>query len=245
MTVQAFNVQAWLNEAVQGLAGTGWQEDVQAFFAEATGRLLIERLQARADAGAALLPSDPFLALRLTPLHAVRVVILGQDPYHGEGQANGLAFSVNEGVAVPPSLRNIFKELKLWGPERKMDGALHGWAQQGVLLLNTVLTVELHQPAAHAGWGWEVLTDRLIKRCAAGEPAAYLLWGAHAQKKAPLLQGKENFLLESSHPSPLSANRGIVSFFGSDAFRKINDWLIGRGQNQIDWRKTKNLPEVQ
>ncbi|WP_335583024.1 uracil-DNA glycosylase [Comamonas serinivorans] len=204
------------------------------FLAGETGQALCARLDERLRAGVTVLPPDPFRALRLTPRHAVRVVILGQDPYHGDGQANGLAFSVQSGVTPPPSLRNIFKEVGVWRTDRKPVGELEGWAAQGVLLLNTVLTVELGQPAAHAGWGWEVLTDRLIDRLAALD-VVFLLWGSHAQAKRGRIEGDAERVLCCNHPSPLSATRGATPFLGSRVFEQANAWLSAHGQTPVNW----------
>ena len=235
---------SWLTAQAAELVGTGWQEDVDAFLRNDAGRALCARLDARLAQGIAICPQDPFRALKLTPREAVKVVILGQDPYHGEGQATGLAFAVQPGVATPPSLRNIFKELQLWGPAKKTDGDLTGWAEQGVLLLNTVLTVELGSPAAHAGWGWETLTDRLIARCAQGDARAFMLWGAHAQGKLAKLDVSRHLVLTSSHPSPLSATRSDAPFMGSACFANANAWLAAQGRAGIDWSKTQKNSQV-
>ena len=229
----------WLAARAAELAGTGWQDEVNAFLASDVGRALCARLDERLAQGVTVWPQDPFRALKLTPLDAVNVVILGQDPYHGEGQATGLAFAVQPGVATPPSLRNIFKELQLWGPAKKTDGDLTGWAEQGVLLLNTVLTVELGTPAAHAGWGWEALTDRLIARCAQADERVFMLWGALAQAKLAKLDVSRHLVLMSSHPSPLSATRSDAPFLGSGAFDKANAWLAAQGRQPIDWARNK------
>jgi uracil-DNA glycosylase len=171
------------------------------------------------------------------------VVILGQDPYHGPGQAEGLAFSVAPGVRIPPSLRNIFKELQRDGlmAQMPLHGSLRTWAERGVLLLNTSLTVEDGLPASHAKQGWEVLTDALLAEVAAQAPACvYLLWGAHAQAKAPLIlqtaakHGREALVLTANHPSPLSALRPPLPFIGSGHFSTAARWLAERG-GPIDW----------
>ncbi|MFP5527458.1 uracil-DNA glycosylase [Peptococcus simiae] len=177
-----------------------------------------------------------YTALHETPYHEVRVVILGQDPYHGAGQAHGLAFSVQEGVRVPPSLQNIFKELQAdLGCPIPTDGYLLGWARQGVLLLNTTLTVADGRPKSHAGQGWEELTDAIIKVLAARErPMVFILWGAHAQSKIPLI-GHQHHIIKSPHPSPLSAHRG---FFGSRPFSRANAYLEGDGLRPIAWCMT-------
>ena len=203
----------------------GWQPLVDAFFAGARGQALLAFLQARLQAGAAIFPPQPLRALELTPPEEVRVVILGQDPYHGRGQAEGLAFSVAPGVALPPSLRNIFKELQrdLGTPPPAFPlpgGSLVKWATSGVLLLNTTLTVEEGQPASHAGKGWEVLTDAVIRHVAEGDrPVVFMLWGSHAQsKRAFIPQGRGHLVLTSNHPSPLSALRPPVPFIGNGHF---------------------------
>ena len=179
--------------------------------------------------------SQVFTALDLTPYDAVRAVILGQDPYHGPGQAHGLAFSVQPGVAPPPSLVNIFKELQSdLGISRPGHGYLAAWARQGVLLLNAVLTVRDGEPNSHKGRGWEKLTDAIIRAVGARErPAVFLLWGAPAQKKAALVDEGRHVVLRSAHPSPLSARNG---FFGSRPFSQANAALEERGQPPIDWR---------
>lgn len=176
---------------------------------------------------------DVFNALKLTPLERVRVVILGQDPYHDVGQAHGLSFSVRSGVRLPPSLRNIFKELEAdIGLASGANGCLEAWARQGVLLLNTVLTVRAHDANSHRNHGWETLTDKVID-CVNARPAiVFVLWGRPAQKKRVRID-QRHFVIESTHPSPLSASRG---FFGSRPFSRINAFLAGRGEPEIDWR---------
>ena len=181
-------------------------------------------------------PPHPLRALELTPLASVHAVVLGQDPYHGPGQAEGLAFSVADGVKHPPSLRNIFKELGTT-PE---SGSLIRWARSGVLLLNACLTVEDGEPASHAKKGWEALTDRLLSLVAAtASPCAYLLWGAHAQAKTELIRShaaqyaREILILETNHPSPLSASRPPVPFLGSGCFRAAREWLARRGVQDV------------
>ena len=205
----------------------GWQPLVQEFFAGAAGRKLQGFLQTRLDAGAVIFPPQPLRALELTSPEDVRVVILGQDPYHGRGQAEGLAFSVAPGVALPPSLRNIFKELQrdLGTPPSAFPlpgGSLVKWATNGVLLLNTTLTVEEGQPASHAGQGWELLTDAVIRHVAEGpRPVVFMLWGAHAQsKRAVIPQDRGHLVLCANHPSPLSALRPPVPFIGNGHFGK-------------------------
>ena len=208
----------------------GWRPLVDEFFGSAVGQALRDFLRERLDAGAMVFPPHPLRALELTPPEAVRVVILGQDPYHGRGQAEGLAFSVAPGVALPPSLRNIFKELERdLGLARPAfpnpGGSLVEWASNGVLLLNTCLTVEEGQPASHAGRGWEVLTDAVIRRVAQGpRPVVFMLWGAHAQSKRALIDDTRHKLLTANHPSPLSALRPPVPFIGCGHFGQARAW---------------------
>ena len=177
---------------------------------------------------------DVFQALRLTPYAKTKVVLLGQDPYHGEGQAHGLSFSVRAGTTLPPSLRNIFKELRDdLGCPPPVSGDLTRWAEQGVLLLNTVLTVSANRPGSHQGRGWESFTDRIIQVLHdRQEPVVFVLWGKHAQSKRDLLTHSRHLVITSAHPSPLSARRG---FFGSRPFSKINDFLRSNGSAEIDW----------
>lgn len=190
------------------------------------------------EAGAVVYPTDPFRALRHLPPDAVRVVILGQDPYHGPGQAQGFAFSVPDGSKRPPSLRNMFKELAREYPDTPTitGNDLTGWADQGVLLLNTSLTVEDARAGSHARQGWEAVTDALIARVAHAGPKVFMLWGAHAQAKASLLPAQAGHLvLASNHPSPLSATRPPVPFIGCGHFSIANTWLQDNGQEPIQW----------
>ena len=216
---------------------SGWADLTADFWSSAEGGELKTFLDARRAQGATIYPPEPLRALQLTPPDRVRVVVLGQDPYHGPGQAEGLAFSVAPGVKPPPSLRNIFQELQRdLGQPAPANGSLVRWAQQGVLLLNTCLTVEDGQPASHARRGWESLTDRIIERCSAtGHPKVFLLWGAHAQKKADLIDAGRHLLLFANHPSPLSARRGPVPFIGCGHFSQANAWLAQRGGQPVDW----------
>ena len=208
----------------------GWKPLVDGFFASAKGVQLVDFLRQRLLAGAAVFPPEPLRALHLTPPEAVRVVILGQDPYHGRGQAEGLAFSVAPGVALPPSLRNIFKEIQrdLGEPFPEFPqpgGSLVKWARHGVLLLNTCLTVEEGQPASHAGRGWEVLTDAIIKEVSdKAQPTVFMLWGAHAQSKRALIDASRHLVLAANHPSPLSALRPPVPFIGCGHFSQARAW---------------------
>jgi len=181
-------------------------------------------------------PADQvFAALHLTPFAEVKVVILGQDPYHGPGQAHGLCFSVNPGVPLPPSLANIFAELHAdLGIAPSANGDLRPWARQGVLLLNTTLTVRARQAASHQGQGWERFTDEVIRRVGAREdPVVFVLWGSHARKKKGLIDRSRHTIIESPHPSPLSAHRG---FLGSRPFSAANAALAGVGRDPVDWR---------
>lgn len=176
-------------------------------------------------------------ALEMTPLDQVRVVILGQDPYHGPGQAHGLAFSVQHGVKIPPSLVNIYKELEAdLGIPRAAHGNLTRWAEQGVLLLNNALTVEAASAGSHQGKGWELFTDAAVEAVAARpDPTVFILWGSHAQKKAArvaALQNGPHLVLKAPHPSPLSAHNG---FFGSKPFSQANAFLEAQGRSTIDW----------
>jgi len=198
----------------------------------------LQRFVADERAQHAVYPShdEVFAALHLTPFEQVEVVILGQDPYHGPGQAHGLCFSVRPGVAQPPSLRNILKELHTdLGIEPAGHGCLDAWAKQGVLLLNTTLTVRAGQAASHQGKGWETFTDAVIRAVSAKpERVVFILWGASARRKRALIDTTRHTILESAHPSPLSAHNG---FFGSRPFSRANEALQAAGQDPIDWRR--------
>lgn len=179
---------------------------------------------------------DVFNAFRYTEFGDVKVVILGQDPYHGPGQAHGLAFSVREGIALPPSLKNIYKELEgdIPGFQIPMYGYLKKWSDQGVLLLNTVLTVQEGMANSHASWGWETFTDSVIRALNEHrEGLVFLLWGSHAQRKGAFIDTNKHLVLRSVHPSPLSAHRG---FFGCRHFSKTNAYLLAKGKKEIDWQ---------
>lgn len=208
----------------------GWQTLVTQFFESETGLRLLAFLRQRLTAGASIFPPHPLRALALTPPETVRVVILGQDPYHGRGQAEGLAFSVAPGVSLPPSLRNIFKELErdLGEPAPQFPnpgGSLVRWARQGVLLLNTCLTVEEGLPASHAGKGWEALTDTVIREVSRNAPhAVFMLWGNHAQSKRAMIDASRHLVLCANHPSPLSALRPPLPFIGCGHFSKAKAW---------------------
>ncbi|NTX06467.1 MULTISPECIES: uracil-DNA glycosylase [Myxococcus] len=200
----------------------------------------LERFVAKERQEATVFPSeeDLFSAFRLTPYADVRVLLLGQDPYHGPGQAHGLAFSVKPGVPSPPSLVNIFKELEAdVKVPRPKDGSLIAWAEQGVLLLNAVLTVRQAEPNSHAGHGWEAFTDAVIRAVSEKtEPVVFLLWGKYAQKKKKLIDATRHVVIEGTHPSPLSASSG---FFGSRPFSAVNQALESKGRPPIDWRLTR------
>lgn len=222
----------------------GWRPRVEAYFASAAGESVERFVAQRLAAGATVYPPTPLHALELTPFDAVRVVILGQDPYHGAGQAHGLAFSVPPGVRAPPSLRNMFAELaRDCGCTPPASGNLERWARQGVLLLNTVLTVEHGAPGSHARQGWEALTDALIDALAQDSaPKVFLLWGAQAQAKAARIAASvatapaaPHCVLQANHPSPLSARRPPVPFLGCGHFSAANAFLERHGRGRIDW----------
>jgi uracil-DNA glycosylase len=217
-----------------------WRPALEAVLAMPKSRALGGFLSAQETAGQRIYPprGERLTALALTPLDAVKVVILGQDPYHGPGQAHGLSFSVQDGARVPPSLRNIYKELENdLGLPRPLSGNLTRWAKQGVLLLNAVLTVQDGQPASHQGKGWEELTDAVVAAVAAkAESCAFLLWGSHAKKKAlsvPGLMESHHCVLTAPHPSPLSAHTG---FLGCKHFSQANAFLEAQGRGAIDWQ---------
>ena len=217
-----------------------WNKLLQSWRDSVAGRALIHAVDERVSVGATVYPAHVFRAFALTPLAQTRVLILGQDPYHGPGQAEGLAFSVPSGQRLPPSLRNICKELlrdlELPLPD---TGSLVAWAKRGVLLLNTTLTVEDGLPARHAKLGWQVLTDAVCQALRDNPaPKVFMLWGAHAQAKLPLLQaqrGGAHLILQSNHPSPLSATRPPAPFIGNGHFRQANDFLCAAGRGPVDW----------
>lgn len=217
-----------------------WLEPLRGEFESEYMRALKDFLVAEKAAGRRIFPrgSEWFRALDLTPLDDVRVVILGQDPYHGEGQAHGLCFSVRPGVRTPPSLVNIYKELESdLGIAPAGHGFLEHWARQGVLLLNSVLTVQMAQAASHQGRGWERFTDAVIRLVSArAEPTVFMLWGSYAQKKAAFVdsidKGGRHLVLKAPHPSPLSAYSG---FFGCKHFSKANAFFEANGREPIDW----------
>lgn len=214
------------------------EEKEKPYFIETLAKVA----QARASGKTVYPPQkDVFNAFRLTELGDVKVVILGQDPYHGPNQAHGLAFSVLPGVAVPPSLVNMYKELvtDIPGFQRPTHGFLESWARQGVMLLNTVLTVEAGKAHSHAKLGWETFTDTVISAINEHrEGVVFLLWGSHAQKKGSIIDRQRHHVLQAPHPSPLSAHRG---FFGSAPFSQTNELLVKQGEKPIDWQPV--LPE--
>lgn len=221
---------------------SAWKSALQAPHLQGILERLDAMLAARLAAGACIFPLRPFRALIETPPDAVQVVIVGQDPYHGPNQAQGLAFSVPDFCPTPPSLRNMFKELaREYGPpDQPPRNSLVRWARQGVLLLNTSLTVEAHQPASHARKGWEHITDALIMRVLREpRPKVLLLWGSHAQARRTLLDMQPPAgpieVLTANHPSPLSALRPPRPFIGCGHFRQANDWLQAHGESGIDW----------
>jgi uracil-DNA glycosylase len=213
-----------------------WREPLQPEFDADYMVQLRGFLRAEEAAGKTVYPnaSEWFRALDLTPPDDVRVVILGQDPYHGPGQAHGLCFSVRPDVRIPPSLVNIFKELESdLGIARSRHGHLEHWARQGVLLLNSVLTVEAGRAASHAGKGWESFTDAIVRQINdRNQPVVFLLWGAYAQRKAAFVDRTRHLVLTAAHPSPLSAHTG---FLGCRHFSQTNHWLIEQGARPIDW----------
>lgn len=222
--------------ATQLRPGRGWAERLSDEFCQPYMQQLAEFLMSEETSGNVLYPpfEDYFNALNTTPLHKVSVVILGQDPYHGPGQAHGLCFSVRPEVPSPPSLVNIFKEIQAdLGISRPDHGCLQPWAEQGVLMLNSVLTVIQGQAGAHQGKGWETFTDRVIETInREREGVVFLLWGGYARKKGRYIDRNRHLVLEGPHPSPLSAYRG---FFGCKHFSRANEWLQQKGQQPIDW----------
>lgn len=218
-----------------------WAPLLQRWRDSAAGQATLAAVDARVAAGAVVYPADPFAALRLTPRAATRVLILGQDPYHGPGQAEGLAFSVPAGCRVPPSLRNIHAELQRdLGLPPPGHGSLRAWAARGVLLLNTTLTVEDGQPASHAGLGWQSLTSLICEAlCEAGQPIVVLLWGAHAQRHWQQASAGRPVArvvaLTANHPSPLSARRPPEPFIGCGHFGRANHALQAAGRPPLDW----------
>lgn len=228
----------------------GWRGTLQTFFESDQGRELLSFLEQRSLQGVEIYPPDPYRVLRLLDPGDVRVVILGQDPYHGPGQATGMAFSVPGDLKkLPPSLKNIFKEIA-----REFDvpvstcGDLTPWVKQGVLLLNAVLTVEAASAGSHAGHGWETLTDLLLEKVLQqGNPCVFMLWGAWAQKKTDLIERFKAgpvLVLQSNHPSPLSALRPPVPFIGCDHFKEADNWLVDQGLSPVDWALKTHCRDV-
>ena len=216
--------------------GESWKAALEPEFSSPYMAELKRFLIEEKNSGKRIFPrgGEYFRALDLTPLESVRVVILGQDPYHGEGQAHGLSFSVRPGVRPPPSLVNIYKELQGdLGIAPVRHGFLESWARQGVLLLNSVLTVERAMAASHQGKGWERFTDAIIRAVNGQDhPVVFILWGAYAQKKAAFVDPARHLVIRSPHPSPLSAHNG---FFGTRPFSRANDFLVSKGREPIDW----------
>lgn len=228
-----------LQSTIEKSIEPSWFEALKEEFASPYMEDLAAFVRAERASGAKVYPpaADVFASLNLSPLDKTRVVIVGQDPYHGEGQAHGLSFSVRRGVAIPPSLKNIYKELKDdLGINPPDDGCLEGWAEQGVLLLNAALTVREKAPGSHAGRGWERFTDAVCTAVAQrSEPTVFILWGKFAQNKVARLElnAEHNLILQSPHPSPFSAYNG---FFGSKPFSKANQFLESKGCSPIQWQ---------
>jgi uracil-DNA glycosylase len=213
-----------------------WREKVGDYLQTPAMQSLAAFLRQEKSAGKRIYPPGPqiFAALDATPFDQVKVVILGQDPYHGPGQAHGLSFSVPQGVDIPPSLLNIFKEIERdLGLPRPRNGNLQSWARQGVLLLNAVLTVEAGKAGAHQGKGWEGFTDHIVEKLdREREGLVFMLWGTYAQAKGRIIDARRHCVLRAPHPSPLSAHRG---FIGCGHFSAANRWLAGRKLTPIDW----------
>ena len=217
------------------LNSSSWTEILKSEFSKEYFQNLTEFLKKEASLSKTIYPNKEhiFRLFNTVTLDEIKVVILGQDPYHGEGQANGLAFSVNQGIKLPPSLRNIYKELELDLGIKKESGDLNTWLNQGVFLLNSVLTVEKSKPASHQNRGWETFTDSVIKVISKERNnVVFVLWGKYAQSKARLINASKHLILQSPHPSPFSAHTG---FYGSKPFSKVNEYLLGIGKNKINW----------
>ena len=235
-------LQAPLSAQLDGLAAQrlgDWQPLLTRWRDSAAGQSTLAAVDARVCAGASVFPAQVFRALELTPLAQTRVVILGQDPYHGAGQAEGLAFSVAPGQKIPPSLRNIFKELRRdLGLAAPLQGSLEPWARQGVLLLNTALSVEEGRAGSHSKLGWRALTDAIIQALWDDEaPKVFMLWGAHAQSLLPCSPlARPHLALRCNHPSPLSASRAPLPFIGCGHFSSANRHLSELGQGAISWQ---------
>jgi len=215
-----------------------WHDVIGAEKSQPYFQQIIDAVKQARTAGEVIYPpeADVFSAFKLTDFENLKVVIIGQDPYHGPNQAHGLSFSVRSGVAIPPSLRNMYKELALEYPDFQMPkhGCLESWATQGVLLLNTVLTVIANQPNSHRHLGWEQFTDNVIRAISdKSEPVVFLLWGSHAIKKQKLIDGHKHHILTAPHPSPLSAHRG---FLGCGHFAAANQWLTAQDKTAVQWQ---------
>jgi uracil-DNA glycosylase len=223
-----------------------WQPLLQAWRCSSAGQALITAVDHRVRDGAIVYPAQVFRAFELTPLARTRVLVLGQDPYHGQGQAEGLAFSVPAGQRIPPSLRNLIKELQRdLGLPSPSSGSLASWAEHGVLLLNTTLTVEEGHAASHAKFGWQALTDAVCQALwADAAPKVFMLWGAHAQAQAARLRGGglQHLVLQANHPSPLSALRPPVPFIGCGHFSLANDFLKAAGRGAVAWHLEDSRP---
>lgn len=215
-----------------------WHDVIGAEKTQPYFQQIIQTVKQARAAGEVIYPpeADMFTAFKLTDFAALKVVLIGQDPYHGPNQAHGLSFSVRPGVAIPPSLRNMYKELALEYPafRQPQHGCLESWAKQGVLLLNTCLTVVANQANSHRHLGWDQFTDQVIRAISdQAEPVVFLLWGSHAIKKQQLINAQKHYILTAPHPSPLSAHRG---FLGCGHFAKANEWLSTQGKTPIDWQ---------
>jgi uracil-DNA glycosylase len=226
-----------MNKPIDPAIEISWKENLQQEFQQAYFFALRDFLHAEKDTHT-IYPPGPqiFAAFDHTPFDKVKVVILGQDPYHGPGQAHGLCFSVNDGIAHPPSLINIFKELKTdMGIAIPRSGNLQAWARQGVLLLNSILTVRAHQAGSHQNKGWESFTNAAIQALSEkSAPIVFLLWGRYAQQKEKLIDLSRHAVLKCGHPSPMSANQGL--WFGNQHFSKANAFLKAHGREEVDWR---------
>ena len=222
-----------------------WLHQLEAQFAQPYMQQLRDYLLVRKQHRAIIYPPGPqiFNALNSTPFDQVRVVILGQDPYHGPGQAHGLCFSVLPGVRIPPSLANIYREIHSdLGLPMPVHGNLQSWAEQGVLLLNAVLTVERGQAGSHQGKGWEIFTDAVVQKLTdRREGLVFMLWGSYAQKKGAVIDRRKHLVLKAPHPSPLSAHRG---FLGCNHFSQANDYLLQHHDMQIDWCVAGQQPNL-
>ena len=229
------SVSKWVNKTMNVKIEDSWKNALSNEFDKDYFIKLTDFVRGEYLSGKAIYPApvNIFNAFNLCPLDKVKVVIIGQDPYHEPGQAHGLCFSVLPPTPVPPSLINIYKEIESdLGRPSKTSGDLTEWAKQGVLLLNATLTVQAHQAASHAGKGWELFTDAVIRETSKRDNIVYMLWGAYAQKKADFVNPEKNLVLKSVHPSPLSAHRG---FFGNHHFSKANEYLVAHGKESIDW----------